>query len=109
MEVTKKSETMKQLTMKYDEFSLTLNEEDILSSATPDDCDGNKDEVARKDYVQEQLRGLSTKQLRKVLNNMDIEYDENDREEIESLVVWDAACWLKADLTGSLYSNKVIN
>ena len=100
---------MKQLTMKYDEFSLTLNEEDILSSATPDDCDGNKDEVARKDYVQEQLRGLSTKQLRKVLDNMDIEYDENDRRNIESLVVWDAACWLKADLTGSLYSNKVIN
>ena len=94
---------MKTLTMNYDNFSLTLGEIDIMNCATANDCDMDKG-VARKDYVQEQLRDIPTDELRKVLDNMGIEYDENDREEIESLVVWDAACWLKADLTGSLYS-----
>lgn len=90
--------------MNYDNFNLSLEEVDIMSCATIGDCEGNKDEVAQKKYVQDQLREIPTNELRKVLDNMDIEYNENDSKEIESLVVWDAACWLKADLTGSLYS-----
>ena len=91
---------MNTLTMNYDDFSLTLNKSDILACATFGDCEGKKDKVAQKDYVQQQLSGLSTDTLRKVLDNMDMLYDENDRKNIESLVVWDAACWLKSDLTG---------
>ena len=87
--------------MIYDEFSLTLNKGDILSCATFGDCDGKKDEVARKKYVQSQLKQIPKRKLTKVLDNMGIEYDKDSRQNIESLVVWDAACWLKEDVTGS--------
>ena len=93
----------KTATIKYENFSLTLTEADILACATLGDCEGDKDRVSQKEYVQKQLKDLPLSYLTHELDNMGISYKEGNRQNAESLIVWDAACYLKAELTGSLY------
>ena len=75
---------------------------DVIACSRKGNCDTATDRVTRKKYVQQQLKDVPTDWLKKVLDNMGISYNENDRGEIESLVVWDAACWLRTDLEGKL-------
>jgi hypothetical protein len=89
-------------TFEYTQFSISLRNEDIVACATYSYDEADKS-VVEKEYVQDQLRNLPTAMLRGVLDEFGVDYDPNNRREIESLVVWDAACWLTDEEKASLH------
>lgn len=94
---------MKQLTMYYDKFNLTLNEEDVLACSHAGDNYDDCNAVSKKEYVIEQLSDITTETIVEQLLNVGIYIeDEKDRQEIVELIIWDAACYLREDITGSL-------
>ena len=87
--------------MYYDKFNLTLNEEDILACSHAGECVECND-VSKKDYVIEQMKDVTNEIIAAQLYSVGIEIEnDNDRAELMRLIVWDAACYLREDITGS--------
>lgn len=84
---------------RYDDFCIGLTAEDILTCTQGfDNTDGCR-KVSKKDYVINQLKSVSTEIIVEQLYSSGITIDnENDREEVLLLIVWDCASYLKEDV-----------
>lgn len=66
-------------------------------------CDADCERVAQKEYVQKQLQDVPTEAIVEALLAMGITIeDETDRKALYEQIVWDAACNMREDITGSL-------
>lgn len=83
----------------YDNFCIGLTADDILfCTKGSDHTDGCK-KVSKKDYVISQLEYVSTEIIAEQLHSSGITIEnENDREEVLLLIVWDCANYLKEDV-----------
>ena len=79
------------------ELELNLNEEDVPIVYHSGDCTASVAEVYAKDYVKNQLAKFDKDAMIDILNNVGYAFDENDREEIEQLIVFEAASSLTDD------------
>lgn len=87
------------------DFDLELTKQDVLDCSHQGPCDEDCERVAQKDYVQEQLQDVPSDAIVEALLAMGITIeDKTDRKALYEQIVWDAACKLREDITGSLNS-----
>lgn len=85
------------------DFELELTKKDILDCSHEGSCDADCERVAQKEYVQKQLQDVSNEAMLSALAQMGVEVeDENNRKDIIETIIWDAACNMREDITGSL-------
>lgn len=83
----------------YDNFCLGLTTEDILFCTQGFDHTDACSKVSKKDYVISQLECVNTEIIVEQLYSSGITIEnENDREEVLLLIVWDCANYLKDDV-----------
>lgn len=82
----------------YDSFDIELAEEDVLDCSHMGPCDADCERVRNEPYVREQLARINSESIMSELGRMGIEYGENDRADLESCIIWDAACSIRDDL-----------
>ena len=84
-------------------FDLELTKKDILACSHAGNCDDDCEQAAQQEYIQKQLADVSNEAILCALAQMGIEVnDENDRQELIETIIWDAACNLREEITGSL-------
>ena len=90
-------------TCRYEEFSVTLKDEDIYACSHGGDVSVDVEKLSHKGYIRRQLNSIPKMDIVDALVNSGIEVaDEDDKETLYMLIIMDAACNLRADLTGSL-------
>lgn len=83
----------------YDEFCIGLTAKDILFCTQGFDHTDGCSKVSKKDYIISQLKSVSTEIIAEQLHDIGITIEnENDREEVLLLIVWDCANYLKEDV-----------
>lgn len=83
----------------YDHFSIGLTADDILSCTKGSDHTDGCKKVSKKDYVISQLKNVRTEIIVEQLYSVGITIEnENDREEVLLLIIWDCANYLKEDV-----------
>lgn len=78
----------------HSHLELILNKEDIPIAYHPGECIDGIETVRKKEYVKAQLAKFSTQSMIEILDNVGYAFDENDRDEIEQLIVFEAAAQL---------------
>ena len=73
----------------YIDFEMTLD--DAKKCYHQGKCDADVDIVMKKQYIKEQLSEFNNEQIKNSLLECGCEFDENDRNDMESLIVWMAA------------------
>lgn len=92
-------------TCRYEEFSVTLKDEDIYACSHGGDVSEDVKRLSHRGYIRRQLNSISKMDIVDTLVNSGIEVaDEDDKETLYMLLLMDAACNLRADLTGSLHN-----
>jgi len=92
-------------TCRYEEFSITLKDEDIYACSHGGDVSVDVEKLSHKGYIRRQLNSIPKMDIVDALVNSGIEVaDEDDKETLYMLLLMDAACNLRADLTGSLHN-----
>lgn len=92
-------------TCRYEEFSVTLKDEDIYACSHGGDVSVDVEKLSHKGYIRRQLNSIPKMDIVDALVNSGIEVaDEDDKETLYMLLLMDAACNLRADLTGSLHN-----
>lgn len=92
-------------TCRYEEFSVTLKDEDIYACSHGGDVSVDVEKLSHKGYIRRQLNSIPKMDIVDALVNSGIEVaDEEDEETLYMLLLMDAACNLRADLTGSLHN-----
>lgn len=91
----------------YDNFCIGLTAEDILTCTQGFDHTDGCSKVSKKDYVINQLKSISTEIIVEQLHSICITIEnENDREEVLLLIIWDCANYLKEDVLIDINNNQ---
>lgn len=88
------------LGVKSHEFWMT--EADARKCYHSGNCDDDVEEVMKSEYIKRQLAEIPGDEMDKILIEYGVEFDEKDRHEMESLIVWLAA----GDIVDFIYENK---
>ena len=92
-------------TCRYEEFSITLKDEDIYACSHGGDVSEDVKKCCHRGDIRRQLNRIPRMDIVDALVNSGIEItDEDDKETLYMLIIMDAACSLRADLTGSLHN-----
>jgi len=72
-------------------IDLEMTLEDAKACYHQGRCDDDVEAAMETDYIKEQLTQLTNEEIRETLYEYGCEFDENDRNDMESLIVWLAA------------------
>lgn len=79
------------LSSRKHDIEISMKEEDARLCYHQGVCDDDVKSVCQMDYIKQQLAVISSEALEEVLVDYGCEFDENDRTDMEELVVWLAA------------------